>query len=101
RGVIKILQIVFGLIICSLLCGNWWGGRSCFGEGRLGFCSGLNFVVVIINIVLFTLNLLSVASLPLEKLYSAVASVLFLIASVLLIWFVIENSSGLLIGATV
>ncbi|GMR31649.1 hypothetical protein PMAYCL1PPCAC_01844 [Pristionchus mayeri] len=94
RGIIKILQIIFGFIICSLLCGNWWGGRSCFGEGRLGFCSGLNFVVVIINIVLFVINFLNISSIKLEKTYSVVACVLFLIASALMIWFVIENNSG-------
>ncbi|VDO27142.1 unnamed protein product, partial [Brugia timori] len=53
RGIIKIVQIVLGFVICSLLCTSWYGGRSCFGEGRIGFCSGLNFVVLIINIVLF------------------------------------------------
>ncbi|KAI6226282.1 hypothetical protein M3Y99_01311900 [Aphelenchoides fujianensis] len=71
RGILKILQIVVGFIICSLLCANWYGGRSCFGEGRLGYASGLNFVVVVINIVLFVLNFLDVNALyKLEKLYS-------------------------------
>ncbi|GMT31410.1 hypothetical protein PFISCL1PPCAC_22707 [Pristionchus fissidentatus] len=103
RGIIKVLQIVFGFIICSLLCSNWYGGRSCFGEGRLGFCSGLNFVVVIINIVLFVINFLNIASLKLERTYSVIACVLFLIASALMIWFLIEVNSnrGWLVGATV
>ncbi|KAF8386414.1 hypothetical protein PRIPAC_75556 [Pristionchus pacificus] len=103
RGIIKILQIIFGFIICSLLCGNWFGGRSCFGEGRLGFCSGLNFVIVIINIVLFVINFLNIASIKLERTYSAIACVLFLIASALIIWFLIDanNSRGWLIATTV
>lgn len=62
RGIIKILQIIVGFIICSLLCANWYGGKSCFGEGRLGFASGLNFVVVVINIVLFILNFVNLAA---------------------------------------
>ncbi|ETN75225.1 hypothetical protein NECAME_00636 [Necator americanus] len=62
RGIIKILQIVAGFIICSLLCAQWYGGRSCFGEGRLGFCSGLNFICVVINIVLFVLNFLNIGA---------------------------------------
>ncbi|GMR39094.1 hypothetical protein PMAYCL1PPCAC_09289, partial [Pristionchus mayeri] len=83
-----------GFIICSLLCANWWGERTCFYEGRLGFCSGLNFVAVIINIVMFVINFLSISALQLEKLYSAVAFVLFLIASALMIWIIILNDYG-------
>ncbi|EJW74878.1 hypothetical protein WUBG_14215, partial [Wuchereria bancrofti] len=62
RGIIKIVQIVLGFVICSLLCTPWYGGRSCFGEGRIGFCSGLNFVVLIINIVLFIINFLNITA---------------------------------------
>uniref|UniRef100_A0A1I7X5R0 MARVEL domain-containing protein n=1 Tax=Heterorhabditis bacteriophora TaxID=37862 RepID=A0A1I7X5R0_HETBA len=103
RGIIKILQIVAGFIICSLLCSQWYGGRSCFGEGRLGFCSGLNFVCVIINIVLFVLNFLNIGAWGLERIYSVVSTVLFLIASVLIIWFIIEvnSSRGWLIASAV
>ncbi|KAI6223978.1 hypothetical protein M3Y95_00834000 [Aphelenchoides besseyi] len=104
RGIIKILQIVVGFIICSLLCANWYGGRSCFGEGRLGYASGLNFVVVIINIVLFILNFLDVnAMYKLERMYSVVCCVLFLVAAVLLIWYVFERNVqvGWLIASTV
>ncbi|KAI6170157.1 hypothetical protein M3Y98_01210300 [Aphelenchoides besseyi] len=99
-----ILQIVVGFIICSLLCANWYGGRSCFGEGRLGYASGLNFVVVIINIVLFILNFLDVnAMYKLERMYSVVCCVLFLVAAVLLIWYIFERNVqvGWLIASTV
>lgn len=41
-----------------------YGGSSCFGEGRLGFASGLNFVIVVINIVLFVLNVCSLELCP-------------------------------------
>ncbi|CAD5210672.1 unnamed protein product [Bursaphelenchus okinawaensis] len=103
RGIIKILQIIIGFIICSLLCANWYGGRSCFGEGRLGYASGLNFVVVIINIVLFILNFVNLAAFKLERLYSTVCTVLFLIAGGLLIWFIIDhnNQRGWLVASTV
>ncbi|KHJ90779.1 hypothetical protein OESDEN_09367 [Oesophagostomum dentatum] len=103
RGIIKILQIVAGFIICSLLCAQWYGGRSCFGEGRLGFCSGLNFICVVINIVLFVLNFLNISAWGLERIYSVVCTVLFLIAAALIIWFIIEynTSRGTLIASAV
>jgi hypothetical protein len=92
RGIIKIAQIIIGFIISGILCASWIGGKSCFGEGRVGFASGLNFVVVIINIVLFILNFLTLASYKLEQVYSLVCTILFLIASILLIWFIIEHN---------
>ncbi|KAI1724573.1 hypothetical protein Ddc_05816 [Ditylenchus destructor] len=92
RGIIKILQIVIGFIICSLLCGNWYGGKTCFGEGRLGFSSGLNFVIVVINIVLLILNFVDLGVFSLERTYSVVSTVLFLIASLMMIWFVIDTN---------
>jgi len=103
RGVIKILQIIAGFVVCSLLCANWYGGKTCFGEGRLGFASGLNFVIVVINIVLFLLNFLNVGVYRLERMYSVISCVLFLAATILMVWFIIENNDqrGWLIGATV
>jgi len=92
RGIIKIAQIIIGFIICGLLCASWVGGRSCFGEGRIGFASGLNFVCVIINIVLFILNFLTLSSYKLEQLYSLIGTILFLIASILLVWFIIVQN---------
>uniref|UniRef100_A0AC34REI1 Uncharacterized protein n=1 Tax=Panagrolaimus sp. JU765 TaxID=591449 RepID=A0AC34REI1_9BILA len=93
RGVIKILQIIAGFIMCSLLCANWYGGRSCFGEGRLGYSSGLNFVVLIINIVLFVLNLLDLAVWKLERIYSLVCTILFGIAAGLLVWYMVQKDN--------
>ncbi|MFH4981948.1 hypothetical protein AB6A40_008657 [Gnathostoma spinigerum] len=102
RGIIKIIQIVLGFVICSLLCASWHGGRSCFGEGRLGYCSGLNFVILIINIVLFIINFINLNAWKLERIYSVVCTVLFLVAAVLIIWFIIEyhgNRTSLIIAA--
>jgi len=90
RGVIKIAQVIIGFIICGILCASWIGGRSCFGEGRVGYASGLNFVFVVINIVLFILNILSLSSYKLEQVVSLIGTILFLVASVLLVWFIIE-----------
>lgn len=50
RGLIKIIEIIVGVIICSLLCYKWYGGQNCFGEGRVGFASGLNFVILVSDI---------------------------------------------------
>ncbi|KAH7729293.1 Protein M60.4 b [Aphelenchoides avenae] len=92
RGVVKIAEIIIGFAVCAILCANWYGGSSCFGEGRLGFSSGLNFVVVVINIVLFVLNVCSLEVLPnnLERLFNLVASILFFIAGILLVWYIVE-----------
>jgi K+ transporter len=45
----------------------------------------------VINVVLFVLNLLTLASYRLEQIYSLVCTILFLIASILMVWFVIVN----------
>ncbi|VDK73326.1 unnamed protein product [Litomosoides sigmodontis] len=94
RGIIKIVQIILGFVVCSLLCTSWYGGRSCFGEGRIGFCSGLNFVVLIINLVFFVLNFLNIAAWKMERVYSVVCMVLFLVASILIIWFIVEVNTS-------
>ena len=93
RGVIKILQVIAGFIMCSLLCANWYGGRSCFGEGRLGYSSGLNFVVLVINIVLFILNLLNLAVWKLERVYSIICTILFAVGTGLLLWYMIQHEN--------
>ncbi|VDO43150.1 unnamed protein product [Onchocerca flexuosa] len=103
-GIIKIMQICLGFVVCSLLCTSWYDGRSCFGEGRIGFCSGLNFVVLVINIVFFIVNLLNINAWKMERMYSAICTVLFLIASILIIWFIIERNashSNLIITAVI
>ncbi|VDN39444.1 unnamed protein product [Gongylonema pulchrum] len=94
RGLIKIMQIILGFVICSLLCASWHGGRSCFGEGRLGYCSALNFIVLIINIIFFIVNFLNIVAWKLERVYSVVCTVLFLVASILIIWFIIEMNTS-------
>ncbi|CAD5226378.1 unnamed protein product [Bursaphelenchus xylophilus] len=88
RGVVKLALIILGLVACSVLCANWYG-TSCFGEGRLGYASGLNFIFLIINIVSFILNLLSFKHGKFEHLYSAIAAILFAVAAGLLIWYLI------------
>ncbi|KAI6223985.1 hypothetical protein M3Y95_00834700 [Aphelenchoides besseyi] len=90
RGLIKIAQIILGFILCSLLCVNWYGGRSCFGEGRLGFASGLNFVFLVINIVILILAVLDLATWRLERVISIIGLILFAVACGLMVWYVIE-----------
>ncbi|KAL7075586.1 hypothetical protein ACQ4LE_005406 [Meloidogyne hapla] len=93
RGITKIVQIVLGLVVCSVLCSNWYGGSSCFGEGRLGYVSGLNFIIVVVNIVIFLFGLFSIRFHKTEQLYNLIAALLFLIAIVLLLWFMIQYSN--------
>ncbi|GMT01772.1 hypothetical protein PENTCL1PPCAC_23946, partial [Pristionchus entomophagus] len=99
RGLIKILQIVFGFILHSQLCGNWYD--SCFGSGRLGFCSGLNYVALIVNILMFAIKLLNLGSLNIEHSYAVIGSILFLVASALAVWLLIEAHSSRHIGTAV
>nr|CAD2195975.1 unnamed protein product [Meloidogyne enterolobii] len=97
-------NIIFGFIVCSLLCYYWYGGRTCFYEGRLGFVSGVNFIIVIINLVLFVLSLLNVANYKMERIYSIVGMVLFIIAFAIMFWYLIEyefNHSQQHIAATI
>jgi hypothetical protein len=72
RGVAKILQVILGFIICSLVCVNWfvyddffvltmsfrYSGRNCLSDPRLAYASTLSFVIVIINVAIFLLNFL-------------------------------------------
>jgi len=90
RGIIKILQIIAGFIIGSLLCYRW--GHHCFGEGRLGYCSGVNFVILLVNIVFFILHFISVGVIRIEKLYSIIGAILFLVATVLIFWYIFEHN---------
>uniref|UniRef100_A0A0N5C129 MARVEL domain-containing protein n=1 Tax=Strongyloides papillosus TaxID=174720 RepID=A0A0N5C129_STREA len=87
RGVIKICEIIAGLVVSSFLCS---GSGLCFGESRVGFASFLNSVCVIINIILLILNFLSITNFKLEKVYSIVCAVLFAIAVALMIWYFLQ-----------
>uniref|UniRef100_A0A915MA98 Uncharacterized protein n=1 Tax=Meloidogyne javanica TaxID=6303 RepID=A0A915MA98_MELJA len=71
--------------------------------GRVGFASSLNFVIVVINVVLFFLNLLNATIYRMERLYSVIGVILFIIAFGIMIWYLIEYEIGRnqLIGATV
>ncbi|KAK0403509.1 hypothetical protein QR680_016963 [Steinernema hermaphroditum] len=103
RGLIKIAQIIIGFVICSLLCAHWYGGKSCFGDGRLGVCSTFNFLILIGNIAFFALNFLDLTNYRAERTYSVICCVVFLICSALIIWYVIEYNveRGFLIASCV
>jgi K+ transporter len=90
RGICKIIQIIAGIALCSILCGNWYGGQACFAEGRLGYVSGLNFVLLLINVVVFFINLCNIRIARLEYFYNVIASILLFIATVLLLWYMIQ-----------
>lgn len=63
---------------------------SCFQEGRLGYVSGLNFVLLVANIIVFLLNLFEIRVGRLEYCFNVVASILLLIAVVLFGWYMIQ-----------
>ncbi|KAI6200806.1 hypothetical protein M3Y96_00773400 [Aphelenchoides besseyi] len=90
RGIAKIVQIILGFFICSVLCANWYGGSSCFGEGRLGYVSGLNFAMLVVNIVIFLLNLMNLHLGKFEYFFNVLSTVLFVIAIALFLWWTIE-----------
>ncbi|CAD5227040.1 unnamed protein product [Bursaphelenchus xylophilus] len=93
RGITKLVQIILGFVICSVLCANWYGGASCFSEGRIGFTSGLNFVALLINILLFILNLCEFCAPKLESIYNLIMTLLFIVATVLFLWYMIQYSA--------
>uniref|UniRef100_A0A0N4Z422 MARVEL domain-containing protein n=1 Tax=Parastrongyloides trichosuri TaxID=131310 RepID=A0A0N4Z422_PARTI len=87
RGVIKICQIIAGLVVSSFLCS---GPGLCFGESRVGFTSFVNSVCVIVNIILLILNFLSISNLRLERVYSIICTILFIIAVALMVWYFLQ-----------
>ncbi|CAJ0955143.1 unnamed protein product, partial [Mesorhabditis belari] len=93
RGVIKIFQVVIGFIISGLYCGGW-SKAGCYGYGQLGYTTTVNSVVTIINIVFFVLNLLNLKFWKLERIYGIICAVLFLVASALMIWFLVVETSN-------
>ncbi|KAH7708611.1 Protein M60.4 b [Aphelenchoides avenae] len=110
RGAIKITQIILGIVIASVLCTSTYDSHYtvyCYNEPRLGYVSVLNIVTLIINIVILILVLFRAALWKIERFYSVICTVLFLIACGLIIWFVIEfslqyqPSSAALIATTV
>jgi len=89
RGIQKIVQIILAIVVCAVLCANWYGGTSCFREGRLGFVSSVNFVVLIINVIVLILNLMNVDVIKFERFYALLAVIFFFIAIALMLWFLI------------
>uniref|UniRef100_A0AC34FC88 Uncharacterized protein n=1 Tax=Panagrolaimus sp. ES5 TaxID=591445 RepID=A0AC34FC88_9BILA len=93
RALLKFLQAIAGFIICSSLCNSWHGGASCFFPGRLGYAAGLNFVVLIINSIIFNWNMCKEAFLKFERIYSIICTILFAIATGLLLWYMIQHEN--------
>uniref|UniRef100_A0A914CGP1 Uncharacterized protein n=1 Tax=Acrobeloides nanus TaxID=290746 RepID=A0A914CGP1_9BILA len=94
RGVIKIAQIILGFFIISFLCGSkWYGGETCFENAcQLSFVSGLNFVLLIINIVLVILNFVGLIMWKLEWHYSIDGAIFFLVAAAIFLWYMIQDN---------
>ncbi|KAH7711012.1 Protein M60.4 b [Aphelenchoides avenae] len=90
-----ITQIILGIVIASVLCTSTYASSYtvyCYNEPRLGYVSVLNIVTLIINIVILILVLFKASLWKIERFYSVICTVLFLIACGLIIWFVIEFS---------
>jgi len=51
-------------------------------------------VIVVINIVLFILNFLDLGMWKLERLYSIISAILFLVAVGIMAWYVIESNDN-------
>ncbi|CAJ0955142.1 unnamed protein product, partial [Mesorhabditis belari] len=91
RGLIRIVMIIIGFAISSLLCNSWWGGRSCFNETRLGGVSAANFIFIVVNIVFFVLAILSITNYSFERLASLAGAIVFGICSAVMIWYIIQD----------
>ncbi|CAD5235378.1 unnamed protein product [Bursaphelenchus xylophilus] len=103
HGMCKILHIITGFIISSLLCANWYGGRSCFSEKYVAIPAGINMTLVFVNILVFILNFIDLGNRPLEKYYSMLCIVLYFTGMGILIWYMIQfnNQRGWLAASVV
>jgi len=101
RGIIKIVEIVLGFVISYLLCGTWVGESGCYGSGRLGYCTMVNSLAIGLNIIWLILNLLEFRFYKLERFYNIFLAFLFLLAVLLIVWFVTDhwNSWTVIVGA--
>jgi hypothetical protein len=62
RGIIKIIEIILGIIIASLLCATELGrydSRGCYGDSRPGYTGTLNLIMLVCNIVFFIFNFIN------------------------------------------
>ncbi|CAD5227878.1 unnamed protein product [Bursaphelenchus okinawaensis] len=103
HGMCKILHIITGFIVSSLLCANWYGGRSCFSEKFISIPAGINMALVFINIVVFIMNFIDFGNRVVEKYYSMCCVVLYILGMGILIWYMIQfhNQRGWLAAAVV
>ncbi|CAJ0955367.1 unnamed protein product, partial [Mesorhabditis belari] len=100
RGLIRIVMIIIGFAISATLCGNWFGGRSCFNEARLGGVSLSNSIFIVVNIIIFILAILSMGNYSFERLVSLIGAVVFGICGAVMVWYVIQdgfNHNGFLL----
>ncbi|CAJ0955369.1 unnamed protein product, partial [Mesorhabditis belari] len=88
RGIIKILQIIIGAIISSLVCGNFlWDKHYCWSYGNRGYAGIWNSACLFINIILLILHLTNIKIKKLERVYAIIALILYMIAVGMLIWY--------------
>jgi len=85
RGIIKILQIIIGVIVC----------KRFLTDVTVGFVSELNFAALVINVIFLLLNFTSLNKPEAERVYSIVATVLFLISVILNLWAAVSNSASI------
>lgn len=94
RGIIKIIQIIIGFVLVSTTFGGLFGYHHAgYSDFRMGYVGTLNGICIIVNIVFLVLNLLELAQLQFEKIYSIIACILWLIASIFVVWLMIVTNS--------
>uniref|UniRef100_A0A914CUN6 MARVEL domain-containing protein n=1 Tax=Acrobeloides nanus TaxID=290746 RepID=A0A914CUN6_9BILA len=92
RGIIKIIQIVIGIILSMMVCRYWEGGRGiCFNDFRTGYMGALNYIVLILNVMWFILNLINIKNWKIERIYAIICTVLFFVALGLLIYYFVAQ----------
>ncbi|CAJ0583059.1 unnamed protein product, partial [Mesorhabditis spiculigera] len=81
RGIIKILQIIIGLLISGS-----WGLYRGHGNYQTNTGYSINSLCLLINIVFFVLHLINIKNYKLERVYTIIGMILYIIIAALIIW---------------
>uniref|UniRef100_A0A915CPE6 Transmembrane protein n=1 Tax=Ditylenchus dipsaci TaxID=166011 RepID=A0A915CPE6_9BILA len=98
---IKLIQIICGFVIWSLLCTQWggslgyglsidWSSNKCSADYRLYFCAAMSLAVLVFMII----SKLSLLHANLERMLSVVFYILNSAAIIAIMWYWLANSDN-------